>query len=185
MSTFKTTDTVGDIVTRSPALARVFEHASIDYCCGGKKTLEEVCQKKGIDSSALLATLEATLSSGEKDDTVDTAALSLSELADHIEQTHHSYLRSEFPRLDEITKKVASVHGEKDSRLYQIRDTFQTLVEELISHMMKEEHILFPMVRQLEASKEAPTFYCGSHWSNGSGTRPGGLGAGAPAGADR
>jgi regulator of cell morphogenesis and NO signaling len=96
----------------------VFEQASIDYCCGGEKTLEEVCQKKGIDSSVLLATLEEALPSGEKDDTVDTAALSLSELADHIEQTHHSYLRSEFPCLDEITKKVASVHGEKDSRLY-------------------------------------------------------------------
>ena len=134
-------------------------------------------------------TLEETLSSGEKDDTVDTATLSLSELAGHIEQTHHAYLRSEFPRMDEITKKVASVHGEKDSRLYQIRDTFQTLVEELTSHMMKEEHILLPdgaAVGSQQRGANVPLRVdCGSYWSNGSGTRSGGLGAGAPAGADR
>ncbi|HUG44578.1 MAG TPA: hemerythrin domain-containing protein, partial [Acidobacteriota bacterium] len=30
------------------------------------------------------------------------------------------------------------------------------------SHMLKEERILFPMVRELEASAEAPQFHCGS-----------------------
>jgi regulator of cell morphogenesis and NO signaling len=161
MNTFQVNDTVGSIVTRSPVLSRVFEEAGIDYCCGGNKTLNEVCLEKNINSQTFLATLEdsALVSVGES--VVNAAAMSLTELVDHIEQTHHAYLRSEFPRLESMTEKVASVHGEKNSRLHQIRETYIALAAELSSHMMKEEQILFPMVRQLDASETTPTFHCG------------------------
>ncbi len=96
------------------------------------------------------------------DSVVDAAAMTLTELADHIVKTHHSYLRSELPRLDGMTEKVASVHGERNSRLYQIRETVLALAAELQSHMMKEEQILFPMVREIELSETAPSFHCGS-----------------------
>lgn len=162
MSVFQVQDTVGELVTRHPALSRVFERAGVDYCCGGRKTLDEVCRQKGIDAESLLAALEESASASGNGAFVDTAAMSLAELADHIEQTHHAYLRSELPRLDAMTEKVASVHGEKNPRLAQIRRTFQGLAREMSSHMMKEEHILFPMIRQLEASRTAPRFHCGS-----------------------
>lgn len=92
----------------------------------------------------------------------DPAAMSLTELADHIEQTHHKYLRAEFPRLDQMTKEVASMHGQRDSRLHQIRKTFQGLIEELSSHMMKEEQILFPMIRTIDAGGATDPLHCGS-----------------------
>ena len=62
---------------------------------------------------------------------IDAASMSLTELADHIEQTHHHYLRSELPRLDGMTEKVASVHGGRNPRLHQIRETFLPLAAEL------------------------------------------------------
>ena len=37
-------EAVGNIVARQPVLARVFEEADIDYCCGNKKTLREACR---------------------------------------------------------------------------------------------------------------------------------------------
>lgn len=162
MNTFRTTETVGSVVTRRPALSRVFEQVSIDYCCGGKKTLEEACQEKEIELPSLIASLEEAVQSGEKKEETYPAAMSLSELADHIVKTHHVYLRNEFPRLDRLTKKVASVHGKTDPRLCRVRDTYKALEEELTSHMMKEERILFPMIRQLDSSIEAPMFHCGS-----------------------
>jgi len=88
--------------------------------------------------------------------------MSLTKLADHIERTHHVYLQSELPRLNDITENVAALHGGKDPRLHHVRQTFLALAAELSSHMMKEEHILFPMVRQLEESDEAPIFHCGT-----------------------
>ncbi len=154
-------DTVGAIVTRHPALARVFEQKGVDYCCGGNKTLDDACREQRLESEAFLATLQESLSDADEK-IVDAAAMSLTELADHIEQTHHAYLRSEFPRLDELSAKVASAHGDHDARLYKVRETFLALADELSSHMMKEEQILFPMIRQLDSSESVPDFHCGS-----------------------
>ena len=156
---FKTADTVGSIVAQRPALSRVFEQAGIDYCCGGKISLEQACRKKGIDPQTFLSQLEEA---GAGDASVDAAGMSLTALADHIEATHHTYLKSELPRLDAMTQKVATVHGGEDARLHQVRETFLALAAEMTSHMMKEEQILFPMVRQLEASSTPPVFHCGS-----------------------
>lgn len=162
MQIFEMQDTVGEIVTRCPTLSRVFEAERIDYCCGGRKTIAEVCREKGRDAEALLATLRQSAAAMASDVRVDPAAMSLAELADHIEQTHHGYLKRELPRLDAMTTKVASVHGDKDARLAQIRDTFLGLAAEMNSHMMKEEQVLFPMIRCLTASANAPIFHCGS-----------------------
>jgi regulator of cell morphogenesis and NO signaling len=94
--------------------------------------------------------------------TEDATAMTLTELADHIEQTHHAYLHAELPRLDAMTEKVAKAHGTENAQLHQVRETFLALATELASHMMKEEQILFPMVRDLDASTAAPQFHCGS-----------------------
>lgn len=161
MTTFQVHDTVGEIVARQPELSRAFEEAGIDYCCGGKKTLDEACRKRGIDPQTFLGTLAKSASAGENP-IIDAATLSLAALADHIEQTHHAYLRAELPRLNAMTQKVASVHGENEPRLWQVRETFVALFEEMFSHMMKEERILFPMVRKIEASSTVPAFHCGS-----------------------
>lgn len=161
MSAMQTQETVGEMVARRPDLSRVFEKVGIDYCCGGKKTVAQACKEKGLDAEAVLAELEACTPT-EEGYFVDAAAMSLTELTDHIEQTHHAYLRREFPRLDWMTQKVATVHGDHEPRLREMRQTYLELVEELSCHMMKEERVLFPLIRQLEASSVAPTFHCGS-----------------------
>ena len=163
MSTFDVRETVGEIVTRRPATSRVFEKAGIDYCCGGSTPLKEACREKNLDPEDLIAELmEAERTPGADALEIDVAAMGLAELADHIEGTHHAYLRSELPRLEAMTAKVASVHGDRDSRLHTLRSIFQSMAYELASHMLKEEQILFPMVRTMDASEHPPEFHCGS-----------------------
>jgi len=158
---FKITDQVGSIVTNWPAASRVFEQAGIDYCCGGKIPLDQACRNQGIEPQPILAALEKLVAAGTEP-VVNATALTLTALADHIEATHHAYLRTELPRLCTLTSKVASVHGDKDVRLAAVRDTLAALAAEMGQHMMKEERILFPMIRQLDASESVPAFHCGS-----------------------
>lgn len=162
MSTISVRDIVGEVVARRPVLAYAFEEAGVDYCCGGKKTLEEVCREKGVDPQEFVAKIEQSAASAEEESIVDAAAMSLTELADHIEQTHHAYLCDELPRLDALTQKVASVHGGEDARLHEVRKVLFSLSAEMASHMKKEERILFPMIRQLETSDALPEFHCGA-----------------------
>lgn len=163
-STFTSETTVGQLVAERPDRSRLFESLNIDYCCGGKLPLTEACEKKRIDVELVLTRLRQhdARTSADQDRYIDADAMGLTELADHIEQTHHAYLRAELPRLDFMTRKVHAVHGDGEPRLGPVREAFVALHEELMSHMLKEEQILFPMIRTLDSADSPPRFHCGS-----------------------
>jgi regulator of cell morphogenesis and NO signaling len=46
--------------------------------------------------------------------------------------------------------------------LHEIRKIFVQFAGEMSAHMMKEEQILFPMIRRLEQSASPQAFHCGS-----------------------
>jgi regulator of cell morphogenesis and NO signaling len=155
--------TVGEIATQVPGITGIFESLGIDYCCGGRKTLDEVCREKGLDSGAVLNMLQdndRAAAGGAR--SPDVSEMSLTELVDHIQNTHHAYLHAELPRLAKMTQTVASIHGKSDPRLHQVRETFRAMALELWQHMFKEEECLFPLVRQLEASERTPSVHCGT-----------------------
>ncbi len=158
-----TVDTpVGVLVAARPTLARLFEKLGIDYCCCGKKSLAELARARGLDPATVLVLVEATadaLAAGAPE--IDARALSLTALADHIEQTHHVYVKSELPRLVEMADRVARKHGWRDSRLAEIAEVTSELTGEMFSHMQKEEQILFPLVRRID-SGDSDGFHCGS-----------------------
>jgi len=163
-ATLNADTTVGELVKTRPARARIFEQLKIDYCCGGKLPLTEACAKRGLDAGDVLDQLQrADAQAEQRNNTpVDADAMGLAELADHIERTHHAYLREELPRLDQMTDRVYRVHGEHEPRLAEVRRAFVALNTELTSHMMKEERILFPLIRQLESATSVPESHCGS-----------------------
>jgi len=153
--------TIGQLVTQRPARARVFEAFGLDYCCGGKKPLAQACQEKGISLDAVAAALEVS-DQQPAPDLRDWSQASLTELADHIQQTHHQYMKNELPRLEYLTGRVAKAHGGHRPELAELRQTFLQLKDEMESHMAKEEQILFPLLRQMEATGARPDFHCGS-----------------------
>jgi regulator of cell morphogenesis and NO signaling len=148
---------IGDLVAAQPALARLFEQLHIDYCCGGKQTLAAASAARGLAVTTVTAMLEAALAAfATAPAEFDAAALSLTALADHIEATHHAYLKDELPRLVELADKVAAKHGERDARLLQVAATTLELAEEMLCHMQKEEFILFPLVRDIDTGVRVP-----------------------------
>lgn len=149
------TTPVGELVRSKPARSRVFEMFGLDYCCGGKLPLEEACARRGVDVQQVLNGLAEVDRSEAGDDAayIDANAMSLAELADHIEHTHHAYLRRELPRLNAMVRKVAEVHGSHYPWVLEVNEVFAGFAAELISHMVKEEHVLFPLIRQLESNR--------------------------------
>ncbi|MBX3179712.1 MAG: iron-sulfur cluster repair di-iron protein [Candidatus Hydrogenedentes bacterium] len=156
MSTITATQTVGELVTAHPSRSRVFEAFQIDYCCGGKRSLEEACLKKGVDMDAVLDALHRSDARRAAGDEIDAAAMPLDELCDHIVERHHEYLRLELPRLIQMSQKVAKVHGDRDPRLEELANTVQGLAGELDSHTMKEEYVLFPVIRLFARQEGLP-----------------------------
>ncbi len=144
--------TVGDVVAEHPAAARLFEKHQIDYCCNGKRPLDEVCAEKGIAMDALSAELDAMLAAQPAPER-DWSTERLSDLIDHIVATHHEYLRREMPWVEAKLNKLAEKHAERYQWLVSLRDVFLGLKAELDMHMRKEEMILFPFVVRMEEAR--------------------------------
>ncbi|TPW17685.1 MAG: iron-sulfur cluster repair di-iron protein [bacterium] len=142
---------VGQLVTERPGRARVFESMGIDYCCGGRRRLDTACESSGVPLAAVLAELEAELAGGSAEP--DPSHLSMTALCDQIERTHHEFLRRELPHLHQRMEKVAGKHGPADPRLLELQSVLAAFTAEIASHMMKEEGILFPMIRALESGE--------------------------------
>ncbi len=154
-------ETVGQLVAEIPARSRVFERLGIDYCCGGKRPLNTVCAEKGLNPRDVVRELE-TCEGAQQTSQHDWIHASLTALANHIEMTHHAFLKVELPRVSALLAKVAKVHGAEHPELKKVEVVFHHFRAELEQHMTKEEQILFPMCRQLESASVAPGFHCGS-----------------------
>jgi regulator of cell morphogenesis and NO signaling len=153
MTSLTLENTVSEFVVDRPSRARLFERLGIDYCCGGKKSLAEACENKGLFPLQVLQTIEADEAPAES--AIDPDKMGLAELADHIEQTHHARLKHELPRLGILTEKVARVHGESYTWAKELRKKFAALETEMTCHMEKEERVFFPMIRRLESGAPA------------------------------
>jgi regulator of cell morphogenesis and NO signaling len=156
--------TVGQLVVERPARAKVFESLGIDFCCGGRKPLQQACTEIGLDMAMVervLNTFDAEAQSAAVE--TDWSKATLTELAAHIEGTHHAYLKRDLPQLGAWVAKVGSRHGDRDSRLVTLASVFAAFTEELTQHMMKEERVLFPLIREMEAGNtKAAASHCGS-----------------------
>jgi regulator of cell morphogenesis and NO signaling len=159
MTTIDPTDTLGALVSTNPALAGRLERLGLDYCCGGHRPLAEAVAEVGLDIDEVLADLRAEAPAAGP---VAWATMPPAELVDHLEATHHEYLREALPRLGALADKVATVHGERHPELADLRSLFVELRADLEPHLVKEERILFPMIRDLATATTAPSFHCGS-----------------------
>lgn len=146
--------TVGELVTQNPGRARIFEKHNIDYCCGGNKLLSSVCEDNGLDVSQVSADLSAYDATHSVKET-EWATAPLSELADHISNVHHGYLKEELPRLEYLADRVLNAHGAKFSHLAELNSVVHELSKELLHHTSKEDNILFPWIKKLEAASSA------------------------------
>jgi len=145
---------VADLASEHPSTIRVFQRYEIDFCCGGRRALDEVCARQGLSLADLTRDLEAALATpGEPGPAWDRG--SLRQVVSGIVERYHRPLDAELPRLDRMLQKVLGVHGGRHPELEEVAATFGAIVADLGPHMMKEEHVLFPFVVRLEAASES------------------------------
>ncbi|HET8827752.1 MAG TPA: iron-sulfur cluster repair di-iron protein, partial [Pelobium sp.] len=144
--------TIGEMVTKDFRKAQVFKKFGIDFCCGGKKTLKEVCDKKGIDTKLVEKELDRFKESENSYFNFDQWELDF--LIDYIVKTHHKYVKESLPFMSELSEKVARVHGGSHPELLELATIFNSLNRDLELHLMKEENILFPYIKELVLAKK-------------------------------
>jgi regulator of cell morphogenesis and NO signaling len=141
---------IREIAVEYPATIRVFERFGIDYCCGGRSSLESACQTLQLDPEQVLEKLAEAASLPGEEDRHDWAAAPLARVIQHIVRQHHAYVRAEGPRLRDLAAKVRSRHEAAHPELREVQTLVEILTEELSAHMLKEEQVLFPFIARME-----------------------------------
>jgi regulator of cell morphogenesis and NO signaling len=139
---------LGEIVADDFRTAEVFKKAGIDFCCGGKKSLEQACNEKNIDKISLINELKelALLPIGQS---LNFNHWNLDFLCDYIMNTHHKYVIKTLSELIFYLQKITSVHGHNHPELIEITDIFSNINIELLQHLKQEEEVLFPAIKEI------------------------------------
>lgn len=145
MSAIVPSSTLAELVVLRPELASRLDAFGLDYCCGGDRPLSTAVDEAGLDLDVVVADLAATPAVAADEPSWSGAA----ELVDWIESTHHAYLRRTLPWLTELAEKVRGVHGERHPELSEVAALVGALRADLEPHLLKEERVLFPMIRAL------------------------------------
>lgn len=144
--------TIGEIVANDFRTASIFKNNGIDFCCGGKQSIEYACQQNGVDQSKLeLQILE--LQESPVGPAQNFSEWDLPFLSDYIVNTHHKYVLKTLPELMFYTQKIADVHGDHHPELIEIASVFSQINTELLQHLKNEEEVLFPAIKK---AHEAP-----------------------------
>ena len=156
---FSSSEKIGDIVARFPKAGNIFTEYSIDFCCGGHRPLSEAIKEQGLDEKEVLGRLgesyQEILGHDQKD--IDWRQASTTKLIDHILNTHHAYMRRELPQLSDLSTTILRVHGASHGEvLSKVHRLFHNLKMEIDQHLIKEEEIVFPLIRDyVETSNSA------------------------------
>lgn len=76
----------------------------------------------------------------------DWSRVPLPDLIRHIISRYHDTHRAQLPELIQLARKVELVHAASPDCPVGLADSLEDLQQELESHMMKEEQILFPLI---------------------------------------
>ena len=143
---------IGQFVAEDFRTAAIFSKYKIDFCCNGNRSIKEACEKNGINSNMLMEELDTVLNSSIGQ-SIDYKSWPIDLLAEYIEKKHHRYVEEKIPVLRQFLDKLCKVHGERHPELFKINELFTASAGELVSHMKKEELILFPFVKRMIKAK--------------------------------
>lgn len=149
---------IGRLARDIPGATRIFREYRLDFCCGGQRPLGEMLAELGIDPQQVLPELERLAADSQESDgnSADKWAEADNEtLINHILQRYHQRHREQLPELIRLSSRVEHVHGERDYCPNGLARLLQETHQELESHMLKEEQVLFPMLLKTQAATAA------------------------------
>jgi regulator of cell morphogenesis and NO signaling len=133
---------IGQIAVQLPGATAVFRRLKLDFCCGGQISLRQAANDKGLNLPTLMQELVTLQRPRALPEAVEPAAL-----IDHILVRYHEVHRAQLPELIRMARRVEAVHRESPHVPHGLADFLASMEQELLAHMMKEEQVLFPMLK--------------------------------------
>ncbi|OOF83157.1 iron-sulfur cluster repair di-iron protein [Rodentibacter ratti] len=136
---------LSELAVAIPGATKIFREYDLDFCCGGSALLEVAAQQKNLN----LAEIEARLANLQQQENREKnwSDAPYNELIEHIIERFHNRHREQLPELITLAEKVENVHADREDCPVGTAALLEKIHAELSQHMMKEENILFPMIK--------------------------------------
>lgn len=148
-----------DIVKQHYRTATVFRKYGVEFCCGGKWPLKMVCETKGLDIEEVLLDLKRASRVLNIPGTLPFDTWKVDFLTDYIVNIHHEYLRQSLPSVKEQLGKFVAEHLKKYPHLQEVESQIEFLDRTMIPHLLQEEEIIFPYIRQIAHAYDSKESY--------------------------
>jgi regulator of cell morphogenesis and NO signaling len=136
MNKIEMSDTNKPIASKDFRNTEIFKSMEIDFWC----------ESTGITKEQDIPA-QKNISCEEIED------LDLDALIDHITGTHHQFTKEKAVTIYDLAQKVAYRHSEAHPELAKLATAMFFFLQDLLRHMMREEQILFPNIKQLLKNK--------------------------------
>lgn len=141
-ATLNPSESIGQLAVELPGATAVFRRLKLDFCCGGHLSLATAVAERGLDLQAVLAELALL-----QRDSGPTGITEPRALIDHIIARYHEVHRAQLPELIRMAQRVETVHRANPEVPAGLAQLLEDIQHELVTHMQKEENILFPMLK--------------------------------------
>lgn len=138
---------LGQLARSIPGVTQVLHEYQLDFCCGGQHSLRAAAAAKNLDPVAIEARLQA-LAALAPECGPDWMQASPARLIDHILERFHERHREQLPELIRLSGRVEQVHVDHPDCPAGLTEHLSVMLDELESHMQKEEQVLFPILKQ-------------------------------------
>lgn len=149
-----TAQTLAHIVTTNHFAVPVLEKYHLDFCCKGKRTLAEACTEKGLSLEMICEELDKSTTTSQQNK-MPFPEMTAEQLISFILIHHHFYVKQSMPTILGHLEKVASKHGDRFPYMVEVLNIFKEINDDMTAHMMKEEMILFPRIKEVETLHQA------------------------------
>ncbi|TPH11631.1 iron-sulfur cluster repair protein YtfE [Haemophilus haemolyticus] len=138
---------LSELAVSIPGATKIFREYDLDFCCGGSILLEVAAQQKNLNLAEIETRLAHLQQSKSENNDKDWNVAHYDEIIDHIITRYHNRHREQLPELITLAQKVENVHGDREDCPIGVAAQLEKIYIELSQHLMKEEQILFPMIK--------------------------------------
>ena len=135
---------VADIVNDNYRTAEVFSKYHIDYCCGGRISLNAACRLKGLNEADIIEELQQFANSYQ-----NAAEWSVDFMIDYLINIHHKYFKNNIPVVRENIDRFMSGHHKKFPEMQPLQGLARQLCDKLADLVSYESDRLFPYIKRI------------------------------------
>lgn len=146
---------ITDLVGENYVFASVLYYFGIKFYDYSEKTLEQVCQEKGLNINTVILSLELVTKEKESVD-ITLFSYPIDLIIEYLKHAHYVFIKEKLPYIARLIENLKTPFPEHVQIVEDLKFVFPLFVEDFIHHIYEEEDSLFCYIQLLHNCLHKP-----------------------------